>query len=141
MNINSEAKDLLKKDYELGIYTLEEYKIELEKLDLAFGIDDVQNEIEINNYSLVGKGNNAHLKIFTHVELIGQNIKPIAKMILENKWGQKNVNEDKIIVVNGTSPKSINIYSITYINVFGQFISIDLNDIVSYLDKIDFDEN
>lgn len=126
-----EAIELLKHDYELGIYSQEEYEAELKKL----GVD-----LTLNNnldYSLEKED---HLKVYRHIEIIKSNLKPIAKMILENKWGQKDVIDDKIVIVCGQQADTLNLFSITFINKYGQFIEVDLKDVVSYLDKIDFDE-
>ena len=126
-----EAIELLKKDLELGIYSQEEYEAELIKL----GAEPIFESIP--DYFMTSTN---WLKINKQVEVIKSNLKPIAKMILENKWVQKNVNEDKIIIVSGQLEQTYNLFSITYINKYGQFISVDLKDVVSYLDKIDFDE-
>ncbi len=126
-----EAIELLKNDYELGIYSQEEYEAELQKLGVDLTYDNNPD------YFLVKED---HLKVYRHIETIKSNLKPIAKMILENKWGQKNVIDDKIVIVCGQQADTFNLFSITFINKYGQFIEVDLKDVVSYLDKIDFDE-
>ena len=126
-----EAIELLKQDYELGIYSQEEYEVELSKL----GVEPIGQQVI--DYLLVKED---HLKVYRHIEIIKSNLKPIAKMILENKWGQKDVIDDKIVIVCGQQADTFNLFSITFINKYGQFISVDLKDVVSYLDKIDFDE-
>lgn len=126
-----EAIELLKNDYELGIYSQEEYEAELQKLGVDLTYDNN------TDYFLVKEN---HLKVYRHIETIKSNLKPIAKMILENKWGQKNVIDDKIVIVCGQQADTFNLFSITFINKYGQFIEVDLKDVVSYLDKIDFDE-
>ncbi len=126
-----EAIELLKQDYELGIYSQEEYEAELSKL----GVEPIGQQVI--DYLLVKED---HLKVYRHIEIIKSNLKPIAKMILENKWGQKDVIDDKIVIVCGQQADTFNLFSITFINKYGQFISVDLKDVVSYLDKIDFDE-
>jgi hypothetical protein len=126
-----EAIQLLKQDFELGIYSQEEYEVELSKL----GVEPIGQQVP--DYFLT---NDNWLKINKQVESIKSNLKPIAKMILENKWCQKNVNEDKIIIVSGQLEQTYNLFSITYINKYGQYISVDIKDVVTYLDKIDFDE-
>jgi hypothetical protein len=130
--LNKEAIDLLIEDYKLGIFSEEEFNALL----LDFGLEkdvDLQKDFYYNEKK-------KSLEIYRHIDVIKKNIKPIAKMIFENKWGQKNVNESKIVVVNGNSNKAYSIYSITFINNYGRFIKVDLNDIASYLEKIDFDE-
>jgi hypothetical protein len=126
-----EAIELLKQDFELGIYSQNEYEAELIKL----GVD--LNTHNSPDYLLVKED---HLKVYRHIEIIKSNMKPIAKMILENKWGQKEVTDDKIVVVCGQQDETFNLFSITFINKYGQFIAVELKDVVSYLDKIDFDE-
>ena len=126
-----EAIELLKQDYELGIYSQEEYEVELSKL----GVEPIGQQVI--DYLLVKED---HLKVYLHIEIIKSNLKPIAKMILESKWGQKDVIDDKIVIVCGQQADTFNLFSITFINKYGHFIAVDLKDVVSYLDKIDFDE-
>jgi hypothetical protein len=130
--LNKEAIDLLIEDYKLGIYTEEEYIALLSDFGLEKDFDEA-NDFQYNE-------NNNSLEIYRHIDVIKKNIKPIAKMIFENKWGQKNVDESKIVVVNGNLNKAYSIFSITFINNFGRFIKVDLKDIAAYLEKIDFDE-
>jgi len=130
--IDIEAIELLKQDYELGIYSKEEYEAELTKL----GGEPIVESSDTFDYKLDG----LVLKIYRHIDLIKDNLKSITRMVLENKWGQRGVIDDKIIIVNGIAQEYLPVYSITYINKYGQFIEVDLNDIILYLDKIDFYE-
>ena len=130
---HEEAIEILKEDYRLGVYTEEEFSAELSKLVKENKID--------NNYMIVQKKENKELILYRYGDVIKPNIGPIAKMILENKWMQRNVDLNKIVVVSGiTSSNLITIYSVTYINKYGKFIKVELSHIVTYLDKIDFDE-
>jgi hypothetical protein len=76
-----------------------------------------------------------------HIETIKENLPYVVKDILENKWKQQNIKLDSIKVVSSSRSEFRIIYSIYYINKYGQKIPVSLQDVYDVLIRVDFDED
>lgn len=76
-----------------------------------------------------------------HIENIRENLPYVVKDVLENKWKQQNIKLDSIKIVSSSRAEFRIIYSIYYINKYGQKIPVALQDVYDVLLRIDFDED
>lgn len=76
-----------------------------------------------------------------HIENIRENLPYVVKDVLENKWKQKDIKLDSIKIISSSRAEFRIIYSIYYINKYGQKIPVALQDVYDVLLRIDFDED